>query len=154
MNAADYVLAGGLTVAGPEKPAIVSGDGSVTYGELALRVSRFAAALREAGMNPGDRVAMLMLDHSDLVALYLAIIAARGSGPRLWRISAASSLFKVGNPTVARRRIWVTEGVRRQRLELAILAASASTRATGARCCGCCPQQCAERVRTGHLHCS
>ena len=78
MNAAEYVLAGGLAVVGPDKPAIVSGDGSVTYGELALRVSRFAAALREAGMNPGDRVAMLMLDHSDLVALYLAIITAGG----------------------------------------------------------------------------
>jgi 3-hydroxybenzoate/4-hydroxybenzoate---CoA ligase len=78
MNAAEYVLAGGLAVAGPDKPAIVGGVGSVTYGELALRVSRFAAALREAGMNPGDRVAILMLDHSDLVALYLAIIAAGG----------------------------------------------------------------------------
>jgi acyl-CoA synthetase (AMP-forming)/AMP-acid ligase II len=78
MNAAEYVLAGGLAVAGPDKPAIVSGDGSVTYGELTVRVSRLAAALREIGMNPGDRVAMLMLDHSDLVALYLAIIAAGG----------------------------------------------------------------------------
>ena len=78
MNAAEYVLAGGLAVAGPDKPAIVSGDGSVTYGELTVRASRLAAALREAGMNPGDRVAMLMLDHSDLVALYLAIIAAGG----------------------------------------------------------------------------
>ena len=78
MNAAEYVLAGGLAVAGPDKPAIVSGDGAVTYGALALRVSRFAAALREAGMKPGDRVAMVMLDHSDLVAFYLAIIAAGG----------------------------------------------------------------------------
>jgi acyl-coenzyme A synthetase/AMP-(fatty) acid ligase len=78
MNAAEYVLAGGLAVAGPDKPAIVGGDGSVTYGELAVRVSRFAAALRYAGMKPGDRVAMLMLDHPDLVALYLAVIAAGG----------------------------------------------------------------------------
>lgn len=78
MNAAQYVLAGGLTVAGPDKPAIVSGEGAVTYGELVLRVSRFAAALRDAGMKPGDRVAMLMLDHSDTVALYLAVIAAGG----------------------------------------------------------------------------
>jgi acyl-coenzyme A synthetase/AMP-(fatty) acid ligase len=51
------VLAGGLAVAGPDKPAIVSGDGSVTYGELTVRASRLAAALRETGMNPGDRVA-------------------------------------------------------------------------------------------------
>src|SRR5712691_13105797 len=78
MNAAEYVLAGGLAVASPDKPAIVSGDGSVTYGELALRVSRFAVALRDAGMNPGDRIAVLMLDRADLVALYLAIIAAGG----------------------------------------------------------------------------
>lgn len=78
MNAAEYVLAGGLAAAGPDKPAIVGGDGCVTYVEFAVRVSRFAAALREAGMNPGDRVAMLMLDHADLVALYLATIAAGG----------------------------------------------------------------------------
>jgi acyl-CoA synthetase (AMP-forming)/AMP-acid ligase II len=78
MNAAEYVLAGGLAAAGRDKPAIVSGDESVSYGELAVRVSRFAAALRESGMTPGDRVAILMLDHSDLVALYLAIIAAGG----------------------------------------------------------------------------
>jgi acyl-CoA synthetase (AMP-forming)/AMP-acid ligase II len=78
MNAADYVLAGGLAVAGRDKPAIVGGDGSVTYDELAVRVSRFAAALRESGLKPGDRVAMLMLDHPDLMALYLAIIAAGG----------------------------------------------------------------------------
>jgi 3-hydroxybenzoate/4-hydroxybenzoate---CoA ligase len=78
MNAAEYVLTGGLAAAGPDKPAIVSGEGSVSYGALSVRVSRFAAALREAGMNPGDRVAMLMLDHADLVACYLATIAGGG----------------------------------------------------------------------------
>jgi 3-hydroxybenzoate/4-hydroxybenzoate---CoA ligase len=78
MNAAEYVLAGGLAVAGIDKSAIVSDDECVSYGELAVRVARLAAALREAGMHPGDRVAILMLDHADLVALYLAIIAAGG----------------------------------------------------------------------------
>ncbi len=78
MNAAEYVLRGGLAVGGPDKPAIVSGDGCVTYRELAVRVSRFAAALRAAGMIPGDRVAILMPDHADLVAIYLAVIAAGG----------------------------------------------------------------------------
>jgi acyl-coenzyme A synthetase/AMP-(fatty) acid ligase len=78
MNAAKYVLAGGLAAVGPDKPAVVKGGESVSYGDLAVRVSRFAAALREAGMKPGDRVAMLMLDHADLVSVYLAIIAAGG----------------------------------------------------------------------------
>jgi acyl-coenzyme A synthetase/AMP-(fatty) acid ligase len=77
MNAAGYVL-GGLAVAGPAKPAIVCGDDSVTHGELAVRVARFATALREAGLNPGDRVALLMRDHADHVACYLAVIAAGG----------------------------------------------------------------------------
>jgi acyl-CoA synthetase (AMP-forming)/AMP-acid ligase II len=56
MNAAGYVL-GSVAIAGPAKPAIVCGDDSVTHGELAVRVARFAAGLREAGLNPGDRVA-------------------------------------------------------------------------------------------------
>ena len=51
---------------------------SISYGDLAVRVSRFAGALREAGMKPGDRVALFMLDHADLVSIYLAIIAAGG----------------------------------------------------------------------------
>ena len=78
MNAVEYVLARGLAVAGPDKPAIVTADEVLTYGELAARVGRFATALREAGMGPDDRVAMLMLDHADLVALYLAVMAAGG----------------------------------------------------------------------------
>jgi acyl-CoA synthetase (AMP-forming)/AMP-acid ligase II len=78
MNAANYVLAGGLAVAGPDKPAVVNGGESISYGDLAVRVSRFAAALREAGMKPGDRVALFMLDHADLVSIYLAVIAAGG----------------------------------------------------------------------------
>jgi acyl-coenzyme A synthetase/AMP-(fatty) acid ligase len=76
MNAVEYVLAGGLAVGGPDRPAIVTADECLTYGDLAARVGRFAAALREAGIAPGDRVAILMLDHADLVALYLAVMAA------------------------------------------------------------------------------
>jgi len=78
MNAVEYVLAGGLAVGGPDRPAIVTPDECLTYGDLAARVGRFSAALREAGIEPGDRVAMLMLDHADLVALYLAVIASGG----------------------------------------------------------------------------
>jgi acyl-coenzyme A synthetase/AMP-(fatty) acid ligase len=78
MNAAKYVLAGGLAVVGPSKPAVVNGEESISYGNLAVRVSRFAAALREAGMTPGDRVALFMLDHADLVSVYLAVMAAGG----------------------------------------------------------------------------
>jgi hypothetical protein len=55
----------------------VNGGESISYGDLD-RVSRFTAALRDAGMKPGDRVAMHMLDQADLVSAYPAIIAAGG----------------------------------------------------------------------------
>ena len=78
MNAAEHVLMGGLRVAGIEKPAVVCSQESLTYGALTVRVSQFTAALRGAGLCPGDRVAMLMLDTPDLVVLHLAVMAAGG----------------------------------------------------------------------------
>jgi len=39
MNAAKYVLAGGLAVVGPHKPAVVNGGESTSYGDLAVRVA-------------------------------------------------------------------------------------------------------------------
>jgi acyl-coenzyme A synthetase/AMP-(fatty) acid ligase len=78
MNAAQYVLAGGVALAGWDKSAIVTDDESVSYGNLIVRVSRFAAALLDAGLLPGDRVALIMFDHADLVASYFAVIAAGG----------------------------------------------------------------------------
>ena len=76
VNAAQHVLGGGLAIAGPGKIAILSDDESVCYGKLVVRVGRYAAALLDAGMLPGDRVALIMLDHADLVASYFAVIAA------------------------------------------------------------------------------
>ena len=78
VNAAQHVLGGGLAIAGPDKIAIVSDEESVSYGELVVRVSRYAAALLDGGMLPGDRVALIMLDHADLVASYFAVIVAGG----------------------------------------------------------------------------
>lgn len=43
----------------PERTAVVDGDRSYTYAELAERVDRLAGALRELGLIAGDRVAIL-----------------------------------------------------------------------------------------------
>src|SRR5262249_52751353 len=43
-----------------QKPAVVYGDRSWTYPELAERVNRLASALRAAGVERGDRVAFLV----------------------------------------------------------------------------------------------
>src|SRR6266478_395538 len=78
MNAAEYVLLGGATRGGPDKLALTCAEERLTYGELLLRVGRFAAGLRAAGLGRLDRVAMLMLDTPDVVALHLATMAAGG----------------------------------------------------------------------------
>ncbi len=76
MNAVEYCLLHGLKVAGPEHPALLSAGETLSYGALAARVSQFAAGLRGEGVRPGDRVAMLMLDTPDIVAMHLAAMAA------------------------------------------------------------------------------
>jgi fatty-acyl-CoA synthase len=43
----------------PERPAVIYGEQSLSYRELAALVGRMAGALRRAGVVPGDRVAIL-----------------------------------------------------------------------------------------------
>ena len=54
------------------------GAADLTYGELTRRSSAFAAALRERGVGPGTRVAVLMGKSADLVVALLGI----------WRLGA------------------------------------------------------------------
>ena len=75
MNAVEYCLIHGLKVAGPDHPAILSAEESLSYGALTARVSQFAAGLRESGAHPNDRIGMLMLDTPDIVAMHLAAMA-------------------------------------------------------------------------------
>jgi acyl-coenzyme A synthetase/AMP-(fatty) acid ligase len=78
MNAAEALLGAGLTPAQANRPALIGASETLTYAELAARVARFAAGLRRAGLQPGQRLALLMLDTPDLVALYLAAMAVGG----------------------------------------------------------------------------
>jgi benzoate-CoA ligase len=75
MNAVEYCLLHGLKTSGPAHPALVSAAETLSYGALAARVAKFAAALRESGVKAGDRVAMVMLDTPDIVAMHQAAMA-------------------------------------------------------------------------------
>jgi long-chain acyl-CoA synthetase len=57
----------------PQGTAIVENDRKLSWAELGERVGRFAAALCEHGVAKGDRVAVLMLNSSRYLELYLAI---------------------------------------------------------------------------------
>jgi acyl-CoA synthetase (AMP-forming)/AMP-acid ligase II len=56
----------------PDATAITFGDTRRTWAELAERVQRVAAGLRAAGLQPGDRIAVLDLNHPSCLELTLA----------------------------------------------------------------------------------
>jgi acyl-CoA synthetase (AMP-forming)/AMP-acid ligase II len=72
--------------------AILEGERKLTWAELGERVSRLAGALRQNGVAKGDRVAVLMLNSTRYLELYLAVAwAAAIIVPLNVRWSVASS---------------------------------------------------------------
>jgi amino acid adenylation domain-containing protein len=57
-----------------DRRALVDPDGSLTYAELELDVARRAAALREIGVEPGDRVAVWAPKSARTVATVYAVM--------------------------------------------------------------------------------
>jgi long-chain acyl-CoA synthetase len=57
----------------PHGIAILEGERKLTWVEVGERVSRLAAAFRQLGVGKGDRVAVLMLNSSRYLELYLAV---------------------------------------------------------------------------------
>ena len=74
VNAAAYLL----EVGEPEKVAIESDDGSITYERLRDRVARTAGVWRSLGLGAGDRVLVLAPDSIGWVEAYLGAIWAGG----------------------------------------------------------------------------
>jgi amino acid adenylation domain-containing protein len=59
----------------PERPAIVDGDTTTTYAELAARSNGIANGLSAAGIESGDRVAILLRQGADLAAAFFGALA-------------------------------------------------------------------------------
>src|SRR6267142_1983521 len=60
----------------PRKTAIVCGADSFTYAEFGDRAARLAGALREAGIQAGDRVAFLSTNCHRLLEAYYGVLEA------------------------------------------------------------------------------
>ncbi|GHJ15518.1 hypothetical protein TPA0908_35130 [Micromonospora sp. AKA38] len=60
----------------PEAPALTCDGNTLTYREVDQRAGRFAAALRAAGVRPGDRVGICLERSSHLVVTMLAAVRA------------------------------------------------------------------------------
>ena len=71
-NACDYLLDRRLAEGHGPRTALTGVAGDLTYAELHDRVCRTAAGLRAIGLQPEQRVLMLMADSPQFVTVYLA----------------------------------------------------------------------------------
>ncbi|NED91971.1 long-chain fatty acid--CoA ligase [Streptomyces sp. SID11233] len=60
----------------PGHPAVVHGSERFTYGWLWEQARRYASVLRDNGVRPGDRVAMLLADTPQFPVVYFGVLAA------------------------------------------------------------------------------
>jgi benzoate-CoA ligase family protein len=72
LNACEYLLDRRLTAGDEDRTALTGGAGELSYGRLHDRVCRVAAGLRAVGLQPEQRVLMLMSDSPEFVFVYLA----------------------------------------------------------------------------------
>lgn len=71
-NACEYLLDRRLAAGDGNRTALTGPAGEITYSELHDRVCRTAAGLRAAGLEPEQRVLMVMADSPHFAVLYLA----------------------------------------------------------------------------------
>ncbi|MFP6683025.1 MAG: AMP-binding protein, partial [Gammaproteobacteria bacterium] len=75
-NAATFFIDGHIEANRSEKIAIIDDDGRYSYGDLAAKVSRAGNALTALGLAPESRVAMIMIDSIDFLAVFWGAIKA------------------------------------------------------------------------------
>jgi len=61
------------------RTALISGDRSVTYRELWESVKRLGTGLRRLGVEPGERVGLMLPNVPEFVQAYFGILAAQGT---------------------------------------------------------------------------
>ena len=71
-NASEYLLDRHVQAGRGERIALTGVAGDVTYAELGVRVRRAARGLRGLGLQPEQRVVMVMADSPEFVITYLA----------------------------------------------------------------------------------
>jgi benzoate-CoA ligase len=76
MNAAEHLLGAAALARHGARTALIGGDESVTYAQLAARTARSAAALGALGVRPGDRVLLMMRDSAEFAAAWLGAVHA------------------------------------------------------------------------------
>ena len=73
-NIADYFLDARIQEGKAENTAIITGDGTQTYGETRDAANRFASVLSSAGVRPEERVIIALPDGPEYVAAFFGIL--------------------------------------------------------------------------------
>jgi 3-hydroxybenzoate/4-hydroxybenzoate---CoA ligase len=76
MNAAELLLGPAALARHGGRTALICGDESVTFAQLADRVARAAGALAALGVRPGERVLFVMRDTPEFAAAWLGAVRA------------------------------------------------------------------------------
>ena len=76
MNAAEHLLGEKALARHGARAALVCGDEVLSYRALAAEVARAANALRALGVQPGERVLLLLRDTPEFVAAWLGAVQA------------------------------------------------------------------------------
>jgi 4-hydroxybenzoate-CoA ligase len=80
------------------RPAIYCRESTISYGDLLRQVRQFAGAVRAAGIQPGDRVAIVAPDGPEFVVSFLGTLAVGSVAvPLSTRMSAESLGFVLGH---------------------------------------------------------
>lgn len=82
----------------PDGPAVVAGDRRMSYRDLQEAVARVGAQLRAAGVNGGDRVAVLLETVPEYIVTYFAITTIGAIYvPLNWRLHASEHVVLMNN---------------------------------------------------------
>ncbi len=76
LNAVEHFLGTAALEQHGARPALICGEESLSYAELATQVARAASAFRALGVAPGDRVLLLMRDTPEFAAAWLGAVHA------------------------------------------------------------------------------
>jgi fatty-acyl-CoA synthase len=60
----------------PERTAVIDGDRTFTYAELAARADALGRGLRDRGIQRGERVAMLAPNRAELLEAHFGVPAS------------------------------------------------------------------------------
>jgi fatty-acyl-CoA synthase len=96
-----------------DRPLIITDDGSMTYAEVDAAATRIAQMLRNRGVKPGDRVAMLMANYPITVALLFGIWRAEATAVPLNTLYRPDELGFVLGQSAPRLLIAMTRFLKR-----------------------------------------